>query len=108
MGGKFSDCSAADPRVKDCCHLEGETPIEIRIAFSQQRPAAYPPQECPKAPRAGLPHAALAQMSQAFAHAQPAASERGRAPRGAGNESDLGFDAESFAAPDDAAPPRVE
>mmetsp|Transcript_50688 Transcript_50688/g.133900 ORF Transcript_50688/g.133900 Transcript_50688/m.133900 type:complete len:292 (+) Transcript_50688:156-1031(+) len=45
MGGKFSvdECTSTDnPRVRDCCHLEGETPIEIRIAYQQPRPAAQP------------------------------------------------------------------
>lgn len=32
-------CTNADSQcVKDCCHLEGETPIEIRIAYQQPRP----------------------------------------------------------------------
>eukprot|EP00913_Durusdinium_trenchii_P016594 g15598.t1 len=54
MGLRFSECSANSQHVKDCCHLEGETPIEIRIAFSQQRPAAYPSHESHQgtAPRA--------------------------------------------------------
>eukprot|EP00929_Paragymnodinium_shiwhaense_P023788 TRINITY_DN14807_c0_g2_i1.p1 TRINITY_DN14807_c0_g2~~TRINITY_DN14807_c0_g2_i1.p1 ORF type:complete len:181 (-),score=31.08 TRINITY_DN14807_c0_g2_i1:175-717(-) len=26
------DCSPNDQRVRECCHLEGETPVEIRIA----------------------------------------------------------------------------
>lgn len=31
-------CTNADSQcVKDCCHLEGETPIEIRIAYQQPR-----------------------------------------------------------------------
>eukprot|EP00435_Cladocopium_sp_Y103_P010578 s3796_g2.t1 len=52
MGSRFSECSSVNSQhVKDCCHLEGETPIEIRIAFSQQGPAAYPSHEG-AAPRA--------------------------------------------------------
>mmetsp|Transcript_31466 Transcript_31466/g.68599 ORF Transcript_31466/g.68599 Transcript_31466/m.68599 type:complete len:304 (-) Transcript_31466:95-1006(-) len=45
MGGQLSvdECTSTDnPRVRDCCHLEGETPIEIRIAYQQPRPAAQP------------------------------------------------------------------
>jgi len=45
MGAKLSidECQSQDSqRVKDCCHLEGETPIEIRIAYQQPRPAAQP------------------------------------------------------------------
>eukprot|EP00928_Gymnodinium_smaydae_P087377 TRINITY_DN71649_c0_g1_i1.p2 TRINITY_DN71649_c0_g1~~TRINITY_DN71649_c0_g1_i1.p2 ORF type:complete len:289 (-),score=53.48 TRINITY_DN71649_c0_g1_i1:17-883(-) len=41
MGGKASveECTSTDnQRVRDCCHLEGETPIEIRIAYQQPRP----------------------------------------------------------------------
>jgi len=41
MGSRFSvdECTSADnPRVRDCCHLEGETPIEIRIAYQPPRP----------------------------------------------------------------------
>eukprot|EP00747_Dinoflagellata_sp_TGD_P167255 gnl/TRDRNA2_/TRDRNA2_191330_c0_seq1.p1 gnl/TRDRNA2_/TRDRNA2_191330_c0~~gnl/TRDRNA2_/TRDRNA2_191330_c0_seq1.p1 ORF type:complete len:286 (-),score=47.69 gnl/TRDRNA2_/TRDRNA2_191330_c0_seq1:123-980(-) len=42
MGGRLSvdDCASSDnPRVRECCHLEGETPIEIRIAYQHPRPA---------------------------------------------------------------------
>lgn len=45
MGSKFSvdECTSADnQRVRDCCHLEGETPIEIRIAYQQPRPPVHP------------------------------------------------------------------
>mmetsp|Transcript_85181 Transcript_85181/g.214819 ORF Transcript_85181/g.214819 Transcript_85181/m.214819 type:complete len:258 (+) Transcript_85181:126-899(+) len=45
MGGNLSveECTSPDnPRVKDCCHLEGETPVEIRIAYQHPRPAAHP------------------------------------------------------------------
>mmetsp|Transcript_14169 Transcript_14169/g.38945 ORF Transcript_14169/g.38945 Transcript_14169/m.38945 type:complete len:276 (-) Transcript_14169:112-939(-) len=41
MGGRLSvdECTSTDnQRVRDCCHLEGETPIEIRIAYQQPRP----------------------------------------------------------------------
>eukprot|EP00930_Biecheleria_cincta_P005477 TRINITY_DN106400_c0_g1_i1.p1 TRINITY_DN106400_c0_g1~~TRINITY_DN106400_c0_g1_i1.p1 ORF type:complete len:204 (+),score=29.78 TRINITY_DN106400_c0_g1_i1:62-673(+) len=44
MGGNFSveECTSPDKQhVRDCCHLEGETPIEIRIAYSQPRPSTY-------------------------------------------------------------------
>eukprot|EP00929_Paragymnodinium_shiwhaense_P070108 TRINITY_DN35485_c0_g1_i1.p1 TRINITY_DN35485_c0_g1~~TRINITY_DN35485_c0_g1_i1.p1 ORF type:complete len:258 (-),score=73.76 TRINITY_DN35485_c0_g1_i1:77-850(-) len=39
MGGKpfLDECASVDQeRVRQCCHLEGETPVEIRIAY--QRP----------------------------------------------------------------------
>mmetsp|Transcript_14972 Transcript_14972/g.52543 ORF Transcript_14972/g.52543 Transcript_14972/m.52543 type:complete len:235 (-) Transcript_14972:39-743(-) len=46
MGGSLSaveECTSADNQhVKDCCHLEGETPIEIRIAYQHPRSAAHP------------------------------------------------------------------
>mmetsp|Transcript_124355 Transcript_124355/g.277321 ORF Transcript_124355/g.277321 Transcript_124355/m.277321 type:complete len:224 (-) Transcript_124355:50-721(-) len=45
MGSIFSvdECTSTDnPRVRDCCHLEGETPIEIRIAYQQPRQSAHP------------------------------------------------------------------
>jgi len=45
MGSRVSieECTSTDnPRVRDCCHLEGETPIEIRIAYQHPRPSAQP------------------------------------------------------------------
>ncbi|CAE8589916.1 unnamed protein product [Polarella glacialis] len=39
----IDECTSPDQQhVRDCCHLEGETPIEIRIAYSHPRPSSYP------------------------------------------------------------------
>ncbi|CAK9086079.1 unnamed protein product [Durusdinium trenchii] len=97
MGLRFSECSANSQHVKDCCHLEGETPIEIRIAFSQQRPAAYPSHES---------HQGTAPRALRFpTHAASAARVPGKPNRARTSSKpcadDLDeFDAESFTVPD--------
>jgi len=43
MGAGLSveECTSAEnPHVRDCCHLEGETPVEIRIAYQRNVPPA--------------------------------------------------------------------
>lgn len=58
-------CTPSDPQcVKDCCHLEGDTPIEIRIAYQPPKP---PTQAHGPAHLAGL-HPS---MLRGFHHAGP-------------------------------------
>jgi len=55
MGSMVSleECTSTDnPRVRDCCHLEGETPVEIRIAYQHPRSSAQPAGFDPSAIRA--------------------------------------------------------
>lgn len=54
-------CTANDPQcVKDCCHLEGDTPIEIRIAY---QPPHHPTRPHGPSHLAGL-HPNLARLRQ--------------------------------------------
>jgi len=126
MGTSFSvdECTSADSqRVKDCCHLEGETPIEIRIAYQNPRPVARASNFEPGAGGALHATSALSPRPLRRRHEQqparspeaekppmprgterlrlppPAGSARSQppgAPAGAGD-----FDAETFAAPPD-------
>eukprot|EP00439_Symbiodinium_sp_Y106_P048051 s3856_g6.t1 len=97
MGSVLSrePCSMEPQKVRDCCHLEGETPIEIRIAFSQQRPASYPASH-EGAPQMKLPP--FAPPAVASRGARPAREPK--RPRGL-SLGENGFDSECFAAPDD-------
>eukprot|EP00931_Biecheleriopsis_adriatica_P055305 TRINITY_DN32660_c0_g1_i1.p1 TRINITY_DN32660_c0_g1~~TRINITY_DN32660_c0_g1_i1.p1 ORF type:complete len:199 (-),score=19.28 TRINITY_DN32660_c0_g1_i1:174-770(-) len=121
MGGQLSleECTSPDnPRVRDCCHLEGETPIEIRIAYGQHqqpRPSAYPSSYEPgRRPPTQL-GAGAAASRYTHAHALSADAHMPPMPLGADNlrlppppvgegktdaKSELGdFAAETFAAP---------
>mmetsp|Transcript_120108 Transcript_120108/g.346997 ORF Transcript_120108/g.346997 Transcript_120108/m.346997 type:complete len:235 (+) Transcript_120108:1-705(+) len=134
MGAKASmeECTSTDnPRVRDCCHLEGETPIEIRIAYQHPRPSAQPVGFDPAALRThqatafGVAGAAYRHGGSSGSNRWPPASadaEKPSMPRGAERlrlppppgstrapsrtgEGDQGhsgdFDAETFAAPPD-------
>mmetsp|Transcript_8126 Transcript_8126/g.24709 ORF Transcript_8126/g.24709 Transcript_8126/m.24709 type:complete len:228 (-) Transcript_8126:70-753(-) len=99
MGSSLSvdECTSADnQRVKDCCHLEGETPIEIRIAYQQPKPVPRVPALEPGPSAAAALHASSAlssrpprrhqdfqQQQQQQQHTHSSDAEKPPMPRGA-------------------------
>jgi len=131
MGGNLSieECTSPDSQqVKHCCHLEGETPIEIRIAYQHPRPAAHPVSATAKASNTHSAGAWDRAQADGFYSGQhvpwphssmdaekppmPRGAERLRLPPPSGSTraqprtpasqaSTSDFDAETFAAPPD-------
>lgn len=114
----MEECTSPDKQhVRDCCHLEGETPIEIRIAYSQPRPstsASYAPNNTHQqlAARLAAAQGFRAAVPQLRAKALSQDAEKIRMPIGgaqnlrmppapptSGDGIDGDFDAGAFSAP---------
>mmetsp|Transcript_29438 Transcript_29438/g.44494 ORF Transcript_29438/g.44494 Transcript_29438/m.44494 type:complete len:204 (-) Transcript_29438:13-624(-) len=112
----LQDCTSPDnPRVKDCCHLEGETPVEIRIAHQAPRPAeAYARRVLAgkeQEPHPDSESSLTSPLHQGWVDAEkppyPRGTERVRVPQPWGNRSNEGSlasspdfdDAERFVEP---------
>mmetsp|Transcript_16479 Transcript_16479/g.32209 ORF Transcript_16479/g.32209 Transcript_16479/m.32209 type:complete len:163 (-) Transcript_16479:178-666(-) len=109
-----------DQRLKYCCHMEGETPVEIRIAY--QQPVGRPPSPrhhtyrdqppaTPQHPGLQMAPQALQPSLNAEKPLMPRGAERLRLPPVGGvraqppvsmsDASTDGLDADSFTAPPD-------